>query len=493
MKVFSAALFTESNGLVSAPTVMANFEAGILWRPDQASVPTGLGSALVEPVLVWERMAAQRGDSHARGLVAFAMPSGPTLRGTYEALRNEILDGLRAAMPVDMVLLCLHGAMAAQGYDDVEGDVLEQVRRIVGPAVPVGAELDLHCNVTPKMVEHATVLLAYKEWPHRDIADRAEQLYELIARAARRDVTPVTAVYDCNTLGAFPTERSPMRQFVDRMKSLEGTDGVLAVSLATGYPWGDVPDMTTKVLVVADGSMALASSCAAELGRAFWSIRVSAAETPSLDLERAVQFAGQSKDTPVVFADPADNLLCGAPGDSTFALQHVLDHGVRNVAFGPIFDPQMVDRCLSVGEGARLRLRIGGKEDAFSGSPVNVDAQVMRIVQNPTQRFTAFGAALAPTGTMVWVKVADDVDIILTSSKVPTLSVDVFDVVGIDVKQKQMLFCKMWQHGQQAFAAVAKEVHIVNVPGAGTLDYASIPYRTFKKRCWPLDSDSQEH
>ena len=125
-------------------------------------------------------------------------------------------------MPVDAVLLNLHGAMVADGYDDCEGDILARVRAIVGPGVPVGAELDPHCHVTPLMVEQATALVLYKEFPHTDFAARAEDLFRLIVDAATGRTRPHMALWDCRMLGSYFTTLQPMKGFVDDVKALRG-------------------------------------------------------------------------------------------------------------------------------------------------------------------------------------------------------------------------------------------------------------------------------
>ena len=152
-----------------------------------------------------------------------------------------------------MVLLGLHGAMVADGYDDCEGDLLQKVRAIVGPGVVVGAELDPHCHLTPAMVDSADLLIAYKEYPHTDVLERALELVDLCAAIVEKRVRPVAAMVDCEMIVTVHTSREPARSFVDRLQAMEGKDGVLSISIAHGFPWGDVPEMGTKVLVYADG------------------------------------------------------------------------------------------------------------------------------------------------------------------------------------------------------------------------------------------------
>ena len=163
-----------------------------------------------------------------------------------KALRDEILDQLQAALPVDAVILGLHGAMVAQGYDDCEGDLLERVRAIVGPDVVIAAELDPHSHLTPSAWRRRTSLAYFLEFPHTDFYERGEHVVELGLAAARGEIKPVISTFDCRMIAVLPTSREPMRSFVDRIKALHGKDGVLSVSVIHGFMAADVPEMGTQ-------------------------------------------------------------------------------------------------------------------------------------------------------------------------------------------------------------------------------------------------------
>ena len=173
-------------------------------------------------------------------MVAAAQPSGTTTRAAYETLRDELLADLRGALPVDMVVLGLHGAMVADGYDDCEGDLLARVRAIVGPKTVVGAELDPHNHLTPAMLANADLLISFKEYPHTDILERALRAGRSVRGAGRRRASsPVGAAVDCEMLVTMHTSRDPARAFVDRIQALEGKDGILSISVSHGFAWGD--------------------------------------------------------------------------------------------------------------------------------------------------------------------------------------------------------------------------------------------------------------
>ena len=156
MKVFIACLGTETNSFSAMPTGWTNFEETMLYRGD-ATARTATTFSL--PMHVWKKATEEHQGQVVESIAAFAQPAGLTVKSVYEGLRDELLADLKAALPVDIVLLSMHGAMTADGYDDCEGDLLANVRAIVGPDVVIGGELDLHCSITPKMVDAADAQL----------------------------------------------------------------------------------------------------------------------------------------------------------------------------------------------------------------------------------------------------------------------------------------------------------------------------------------------
>src|SRR5690606_11075432 len=191
----------------------------------------------------------------------------PTVRAAYETMRDRILADLAKAGPVDAVLMFLHGAMVADGYDDCEADFVSRMRAQVGPKVRIGLELDLHAHIDQRLLDAADIIVFYKAYPHIDYSERAEDLFTLMRRTLAGEIEPVMALFDCKVMGLFPTTREgPMPQFVADMFAAEGQGGILSLSLNHGFPWADVPHAGAKMLAVADGDLALAQRTAEEFG-----------------------------------------------------------------------------------------------------------------------------------------------------------------------------------------------------------------------------------
>jgi microcystin degradation protein MlrC len=213
-RIFIAALGTETNQFVPFPTGRLSYEEHCLWRGDATKQEP---SNITAPLHVWRKAAEARGCTVVEGLAAFAQPSGTTVRSVYEGFRDEILADIKANLPLDAVLLNVHGAMVADGYDDCEGDLLAKVRAIVGPKVAIGAEFDLHCHLSALMLDSADVLVGYKEYPHTDTMERAAELFAIIADTVEGKVKPVMARYDCRMIAQYRTSVPPINEFVTRM------------------------------------------------------------------------------------------------------------------------------------------------------------------------------------------------------------------------------------------------------------------------------------
>ena len=219
------------------------------------------------------RAPRPRASTLIEGSCFAASPAGTTNRADYEFMRDEILGQLKAALPVDGLLLGLHGAMVAHGYDDVEGDIIERARAIVGPKCVIGVELDPHCHLTMKRVSKADIIVLYKEFPHTDVVERAEDVLDLVLATLRGKIKPVMSVYDCRQIQSYPTTLQPMRGLVDRIMAMEGKDGILSVSIAHCFPYGDVAEIGTRVLVIADGDKKKADALATTLGEELVGLR----------------------------------------------------------------------------------------------------------------------------------------------------------------------------------------------------------------------------
>ena len=478
MKFFIAELACETNTFSALPTGMSSFEQQGLYRGDGSRrAPDGVGAYLH----CMRGLMEADGHDVVESLCAFAEPGGRVAGAVYETLRDRILEDLRAAMPVDAVQLLLHGAMVAEGHDDCEGELLSAARALVGPGVAVGVVLDLHCHFTPAMQAGADVCIAFKEYPHTDIDDCSRELYRLLLDTAAGRVRPTTAVRDCAMVGLWHTTREPMRGFVQRMKALEGRDGVLSVSLGHGFPWGDVAGAGAKVWVVTDGDPGHAQVLADRLAAEFWGLREQT-RAPVVGIDEALEQAARCAGGPVVLADVADNPGAGASGDSTFILRRLVDRPVGPTIVGAFWDLGAVRICADAGVGSVIDLRVGGKCGPHSGDPVDLRVTVRAVVDDHSQVMLGARCSL---GRSVWVEAAHGLHLVLVSVRSQVCGTDAFTGLGMTLHDKRLLVVKSMQHFHTAFAPIATAVLYVSTPGAVTPDFAAIDYRVRSLDYWP--------
>jgi microcystin degradation protein MlrC len=481
MRIFTASLATETNTFSPVPTDMASFKNTFYAAPGaHPETPTLCSS----PMVVLRQRGRAEGFTVIEGTATWAEPGGLIRRDVYETLRDEILGQLREALPVDGVVLGLHGAMVADGYDDPEGDLLARVREIVGPGVVIAAELDPHSHLTPKRVAAADILASFLEFPHTDFYERGEHVVDLALRAVRGAIRPVISTFDCQMIAVYPTSQEPMRSFVDRMMALEGKDGILSVSFIHGFMAADVPEMGSRMLVLSDNAPDKGAALAERLGREIQAMRGRTA-MPMASIEETlahIRAAGPGT-APFVVADVWDNPGGGVAGDNTVALRAIIDGGFDKVGVATIWDPQAAGFCVAAGEGAVMDLRFGGKAGRMSGEPIDARVEVLKTTEAGWQ---SFGKSQVPLGITAVVRiVGTEIDVILNTNRTQTFDPDIFSNLGIDFAKKDLLLVKSTNHFQAAFKPIAREVLYARVPDPYPDDPRVTDYRKLTRPVWP--------
>lgn len=470
MRVYAAGLATETNTFAPWPTGMQGFsEEGPYHGDVRRLAPQSEMGMLASS---WASLCHDRGFAFVEGFFAHAHPSGRAVQGVYERLRDTIVDDVRGKGPFDVILLFLHGAMAAQACDDCEGDLLARLRAVAGPAAGIGAVLDPHCHLTPRMVEQGTALVLMKEYPHIDYIERGREAFEICVAAAQGKIRPVSHLFDMRMVGFYPTTIEPMRSFVLACKAAERRDGVLSVSFAHGFPWGDTPDTGSRMLAITDGDGALAQSVATELGHRIYAARE--ALLPRLTSVTDALAIARDADGLTVLADTADNPGGGAPGDNVTLLRAMFEAGLTGAAFGCVWDPMSVRACQEAGIGATFPLRIGGKSGETSGDPLDLIATVKALRSNHDQQ--GLGPSRAQLGDAAWIE-AGGFDIVLSSVRTQVFAPDAFTGLGISLEGRRVVAVKSSRHFEAGFKPIAARLVTVATPGAIQMDFAAIPYR----------------
>lgn len=437
--------------------------------------------------------ACERSGATVVPLLAARSVSGGVLTDDcYGTLKAALLDRLRAAGPIDGVLLTMHGAMAAEAEDDPEGDLLAGVRAIVGPDLPVVMTLDLHAHVTPRMLALATGLIAYQHYPHDDAFATGERGADLLLRTLHGTVRPAMALakaamivtgLHCQTGGD-----GPLADLERQARALERAPGILSVSLLPVQPFLDVPAMGCGAVVITDGDAALAARHAHILATAFWERR-HAFEPEVLPIAEAVRRGRALGRGPVLLVDAADCAGGGAAGDSVALLRELLALGVDEPTWLMVVDPEAAAACHAAGVGQTLTLAIGHCLDPAWGRPLPVTGRVETLSDG---RFRYTGGPYGGT----WASMGPSAVLAIGGIRVLVMARPTYDwadeqyrTVGLDARRATFIGVKNPMNYRLAYRDVATASFIVDTPGPTPASVRRLPFRRMQRPFFPLDDD----
>jgi microcystin degradation protein MlrC len=506
-RVAAAQIAHETNVFSAVKTDLAAFEAsGLHFGPAVIEIARGANTEF------WGFVtgAEAQGFDLEPILAVWATPSGLVTADAIEHVTGLLDDGLRRARaegrPLDGVLLALHGAMVTEIDDDGDGYILKIVREIVGPDVPVVATLDLHANISPRMVELADTLIGYDTYPHIDMAERGEEATAILARLMRGEFRPTPALRKppmLPTSQRMTTGRMPMRALMERAHVIEEDPRVINVTIAGGFPLGDNPDAGFGVLVTTNDDPDLAAELANELATEAWSLRDGflggvasfehAAELiHSLDSEEDVDMPVSG---PLVLVDIADNPWSGGPGDSVELLRFFFAQRVEGAAIALVRDPEVVREAIAAGPGGKIAVNLGGKTDRLHGEPLPVRAHVKLLSDgryvNDGPMMAGLTVDLGPTALLLCEPASGPssppVEVLVTTRAETPVDLNVFRCHGIEPTRHRVLGLKGKGHFRAAFEPIARRVVLVEGPGTTGADLSRLTFRKVRRPIWPLD------
>lgn len=424
---------------------------------------------------------------------AKAVSSGLTEARAFETLVGELIASLRAAGPVDGVLLALHGAMAADGVPDADGEIASRVRAVVGPEVPIATEVDLHANISDRLVTAVDILVGYDTYPHVDTYDRGVEAAALLARTLRGEIRPVLA-HAAPPLLLVPqmqqTARAPMRLLLEEAHRLEASPPLLAVTVAGGFCYADVPHAGLTVVAAADGDRAAADEAARHVASLAWARRREFT-VENLSVAQAVDRAARAPRGPVLMVDVGDNIGGGGPGDGTILLAALLERGVKSAVI-TIADPDAVDRAIAAGTGGVIRTAVGGHVDRRHGDPVAISGRVTRTTDGRyVNKGSYMTGAVVEMGRTAVVQV-DGLELVLTERKTSPFDLEQLRSVGIEPTRRRIIVVKAAIAWRAAYEPIAAEILEVDTPGVTGTDLSAFTFTHLRRPVYPLDSDAVE-
>ncbi len=495
MRIVTGGIAQETNSFQWKSTTLADFQRpgfGTLVRGIQLLELEGTGTVYGGAVPEARRL----GMDLIPTTFAEVMPGGRVTREAFETFRDEILAGIDAAMPVDGVLVNLHGAMALEDHDDAEGLLLTAIRSAVGPDVPIVAPLDLHTNLSDTMVAQADALVGYKAYPHIDMPETGARAVQLLAGIIQGDVRPAMAHVRLPLIVAnqsmVTTWESPLKRAINRARQIEREPGVLAATVLGGFPFADVPFAGVSTIVVTDGDEALAHRYANELASICWDARADFEVRPTPVANAIEQAMAAPEGAVYVLADISDSGASGTAGDGTVVLKALLDMGVRSAAVAQIMDAEAVAACIAAGVGQEITLVVGGKHDGLHGSPVEVTGMVRLIHEGSFPLIGPMGAGtISSRGRTVVLEIGGPggIELQLTELRGHPDDLNYFRAFGIEPTERRILVLKSAAHFRAAFEPIATKVIEVDAPGISSPKLSTFDYQRLRRPIYPLDPD----
>src|SRR2546423_4021188 len=412
-----------------------------------------------------------------------ATPSAHVTRDAYERIVKVMVEGIAAAGRLDAVYLDLHGAMVTEHLDDGEGEILARVRKVIGKDVLLVPSLDLHANVTPEMVEHADALIAYRTYPHVDMADTgraAARHLALLLRTRQRLAKAFRQLPFLIPISWQCTNDQPAKGIYQKLAAMQ-SDSVPTLSFAPGFPAADFPDCGPSVFAYAR-TQADADAAADEMaklvighesdfdGRIF---------TPDEGVRHAMELA-KTASKPIIIADTQDNPGAGGDSDTTGMLRALVRNNAKKAAIGVIYDPASAKAAHAAGVGATVTLALGGKSGISGDAPYRETF----IVENLSDgQFVApgpyYGGRDMDMGPSACLRIGD-VRVVVSSHKAQLADQSMYRYVGIEPTEQAILVNKSSVHFRADFEPIAEKLLICAAPGAMPADTAALPWKRLR-------------
>ena len=442
-------------------------------------------------------------DAHAPWLpaplaITSAGASGPADQKFFTAYLDRLAEGLRAALPVDGVFIEAHGAASATGDVDPEGTLFSLVRKIVGPQVPVVATLDLHANVTRRMVEATDLMISYLTNPHVDMVARgregAHAMRELLGGAKTAKAFVKLPLLPPSV--ALLSDRGPYGELIDRGQAL-CHGAILNVSVLGNFSLADSPKNGMSIIVTSRDDQAAADRVARELAGQLWDDRHRLVAR-LISIEEAARRLRASCADPalpaLLLADVADNPGGGARGNTTALLEAFLNADIARTAFGIHFDPELARHSHAQGVGKRFTATLNRAEPHPDSGTLEVAAEVMALSDgNVVGRRGNLAGRTIDLGPSARLRLDGRIDVVFVSIRHQCMEPAMLEHLGIDLRTLRGLVVKSRGHFRAGFDDIFADAQILEVdgPGLATPVLTRVPWRHVPRPIWPLDPDME--
>ena len=419
-------------------------------------------------------------------VAANACPSGIVEDEVYKTVRDKIISTCIENPNLDGILISFHGSMVSESSHDCEGDLLQEIRNVVGFDLPIFISMDFHANITEKMITNTTAMFPFDFYPHTDMYERgieaAKNLYQTLDGLLR----PVMCVKKLPILYPFiETSKSPHRYFLDKAFEYEKDPRVISVSIVSGFSYADTYETGASIIAQTNGELELASTIADELYNMVYNKRF-LLKKDVLSVKDAVSTA-LSKKGLTVLADVSDNPGNGAPGDGTVLLEELIKHKANDCLIATIHDPETVMQAIAAGVGSKILVQLGGKTTTSAGKPIIAEAYIKNISDGvfKNKGIMSYGVVnnLGPTVVLV----IDGISIIVTQNRHQPWDPEIFRSNGIDPLEANIIVLKSTVHYRATYSTFAKRIIDVESPNICMQDFKKLKYENVRRPIYPLD------
>jgi microcystin degradation protein MlrC len=487
-------VFLESNR--QAPVaVQADFEAGLILRGEAILADARATHPRLSPeaAAFVRTMDATGPWSPVPILFAISQPHGPIAADLHERFLEEIVTGLRGAGPLDAVFIANHGGMIATQTDDPDGEIIAAVRGVVGPSVPIVVTLDLHANISQRMVEQSNLIIGYLTNPHVDMIARGEEAALALRLILAGRATPQAVLIRLPLTPAsvtLLTHEGPYADLISYGQRRQAEEGgrILNVSIFGGFVFSDSEKNGLAIIVTGRYAREPAAALAKELAERCWADRPRFRKTLTT-IEQAVDLAKRTDRAPVIFSDSGDNPGGGGTGRTTDLLQALIRSGATDVLYGSLFDPPLADAANKAGVGSRFRARVNSHAGLPCDAPFEADAEVIGLHDGDiVGRLGIFAGRSLKLGPCAALRIGG-VTVIVVSARQQTADPMFFEMFGLDIGKARTVAVKSRGHFRAGFRPwfPSEQVYEIDTEGLTSPVLERRQWTRLPRPVYPLD------
>jgi microcystin degradation protein MlrC len=433
-------------------------------------------------------------------LMAGSFPAGPIEQATFERFLGTMLAGLEAALPLDAVYICNHGGMTATHTFDPDGEIVARVREAVGPKARLVLTMDLHANISERMVVPCDLVVGYRTNPHVDMIERGEEAAFGLRRMLAGLADPKTALVRLPLTPAsvnLLTNAGPYGELIDfgQKRQAEHAGAILNVSIFGGFVFSDTPKNGVATVVTARSDLALAQALAKEISERAWAMR-SRFRKALMPVGEAVALANAGERAPVIYSDSGDNPGGGGSGRTTELLEALHGAGAQNVLYGSFFDPALAAEAHQLGKGARFVARFnrdrGNAPWEQWDIPFEAEAEVVGLTDGRfIGRLGLMQGRTIDLGPSAALRIGG-ITVVVISARNQTADPMFFEMFGIDIGKAATVVVKSRGHFRAGFRPwfTPEQVKEVDTAGLTSPVLDRLPFEGLQRPCYPLDEEA---